>query len=43
MVGVNAYTETAPSPLGGEENILKVDPGVADGILAILRSASLAD
>ncbi len=28
VVGVNAYTETAESPLGGEENILRVDPGV---------------
>jgi (2R)-ethylmalonyl-CoA mutase len=27
-VGVNRFTETAPSPLGGEESILKVDPGV---------------
>jgi ethylmalonyl-CoA mutase len=28
VVGVNRFTETAPSPLGGEENILRVDPGV---------------
>jgi ethylmalonyl-CoA mutase len=28
VVGVNAFTETADSPLGGEENILKVDPAV---------------
>ena len=26
VVGVNRFTETAASPLGGEENILKVDP-----------------
>jgi (2R)-ethylmalonyl-CoA mutase len=28
VVGVNRFTETAPSPLGGEESILRVDPGV---------------
>jgi ethylmalonyl-CoA mutase len=28
VVGVNRFTETAMSPLGGEENILKVDVGV---------------
>ncbi len=28
VVGVNAYTETAPSPLGGAEHILVVDPAV---------------
>jgi (2R)-ethylmalonyl-CoA mutase len=28
VVGVNCFTETAPSPLGGEESILKVDPAV---------------
>ena len=28
VVGVNVFTETAPSPLGGEESILKVDPAV---------------
>ncbi len=28
VVGVNAYTETAESPLAGEDNILKVDPAV---------------
>ncbi|MBV9951893.1 MAG: protein meaA [Acidimicrobiia bacterium] len=26
VVGVNSYTETADSPLGGEDNILRVDP-----------------
>lgn len=28
VIGVNAFTETAESPLGGEDNILKVDPAV---------------
>jgi ethylmalonyl-CoA mutase len=28
VVGVNRFTETAPSPLAGEETILKVDPAV---------------
>ncbi len=28
VVGVNAYTETEPSPLGGDGAILKVDPAV---------------
>ncbi|HEX2039961.1 MAG TPA: protein meaA [Acidimicrobiales bacterium] len=28
VVGVNCYTETEPSPLGGEESILRVDPAV---------------
>lgn len=28
VVGVNSFTETAPSPLGGEGSILKVDPSV---------------
>src|SRR2546423_281595 len=28
VVGVNAFTETADSPLGGDESILKVDPAV---------------
>jgi len=28
VVGVNAFTETAPSPLGGSEAILSVDPAV---------------
>src|SRR5690348_9629263 len=34
VVGVNKYTETAPSPLGGEESILKVDPRVQDEMIA---------
>ena len=28
VVGVNVFTTTAPSPLGGEESILRVDPGL---------------
>ena len=28
VVGVNSFTETAPSPLGGNESILRVDPAV---------------
>jgi (2R)-ethylmalonyl-CoA mutase len=28
VVGVNCFTESAPSPLGGDEIILKVDPAV---------------
>src|SRR5688500_15450128 len=28
VVGVNRFTETAPSPLGGEGSILRVDPAV---------------
>jgi (2R)-ethylmalonyl-CoA mutase len=34
VVGVNAYTETAPSPLGGNESIMKVDPGVQAELVA---------
>ena len=28
VIGVNAFTETEPSPLGGAEHILRVDPAV---------------
>ncbi|HEY5155362.1 MAG TPA: protein meaA, partial [Acidimicrobiales bacterium] len=38
VVGVNAYTETAPSPLGGEENIMKVDAGVHDELVADIQA-----
>ena len=38
VVGVNAFTETAPSPLGGEENILKVDAGVQDQLIADVQA-----
>ncbi len=34
IVGVNDFVETAPSPLGGEESILKVDPAVQDEMVA---------
>jgi (2R)-ethylmalonyl-CoA mutase len=46
IVGVNTYTDTAPSPLGGEESILKVDPGVAAEMaadVAAWRSSRDAD
>ncbi|MCU0268790.1 MAG: protein meaA [Acidimicrobiales bacterium] len=38
VVGVNAFTETEVSPLGGEENILKVDPAVHDHMVADLAA-----
>jgi (2R)-ethylmalonyl-CoA mutase len=38
IVGVNSYTETAPSPLGGEESILKVDPAVQDELIADVQA-----
>jgi (2R)-ethylmalonyl-CoA mutase len=34
IVGVNVHTETAPSPLGGAESILTVDPAVQDEMVA---------
>ncbi|MBA2496118.1 MAG: protein meaA, partial [Acidimicrobiia bacterium] len=34
IVGVNRFTETADSPLGGEESILKVDAAVQDELVA---------
>jgi len=34
VVGVNRFTETAESPLGGEEAILKVDPAVEETTIA---------
>jgi (2R)-ethylmalonyl-CoA mutase len=34
IVGVNRFTETEPSPLGGEESILKVDPAVQEELVA---------
>ena len=34
VVGVNAFTEAAPSPLGGEDSILRVDPGVHEELVA---------
>jgi ethylmalonyl-CoA mutase len=38
VVGVNAYTETAPSPLGGEGHILKVDPAVQEEMIADVQA-----
>lgn len=34
VVGVNKYTETAESPLGGEDSIMKVDPAVQEELVA---------
>lgn len=34
VIGMNAFTETADSPLGGEGAILRVDPGVQDEMIA---------
>ena len=34
VIGVNDFTETAPSPLGGAESILRVDPQVHDELIA---------
>jgi ethylmalonyl-CoA mutase len=33
VIGVNAFTETAESPLGGEEAILRVDPGAQQAMI----------
>ncbi len=38
VVGVNRFTETATSPLGGEENILKVDPAVEAEMVADVQA-----
>jgi (2R)-ethylmalonyl-CoA mutase len=46
IVGVNVFTETAPSPLGGEESILRVDPAVTETLaadVAAWRSSRDAD
>ena len=37
VIGVNAFTETAESPLGGEDNILTVDPAVQAAAIAELE------
>ncbi len=37
VIGVNAFTETAESPLGGEDNILRVDPQVEADTIAELE------
>ncbi len=34
VIGVNAFTESAESPLAGEDNILKVDPAVQEQMVA---------
>ena len=34
VIGVNSFTETAESPLAGEDNILRVDPTVQDEMIA---------
>jgi len=34
VVGVNDFVETAPSPLGGDEAILRVDPSVGDRMVS---------
>ena len=38
VVGVNAFTESAPSPLGGEENILHVDSSVQAQLIADVQA-----
>jgi (2R)-ethylmalonyl-CoA mutase len=38
IVGVNSFTETAPSPLEGQELILTVDPGVQDELIADVQA-----
>ncbi|MCC5953495.1 MAG: protein meaA [Acidimicrobiia bacterium] len=38
VVGVNRFTETTDSPLGGEETILKVDPGVEAETVSEVRT-----
>ena len=34
VVGVNTFTDTADSPLGGEDNIMRVDPAVQEELVA---------
>jgi len=38
VIGVNDFIETAPSPLGGAESILRVDPRVQDELIADVGS-----
>jgi (2R)-ethylmalonyl-CoA mutase len=38
VIGVNSYTETAESPLGGEESILTVDPAVQEQMVADVQA-----
>lgn len=37
VVGVNVFTETATSPLGGEKSILKVDPATQEQLITDVR------
>ncbi len=37
VIGVNAFTETADSPLAGDDAILKVDPAVQDQMVTDVR------
>ena len=37
VIGVNAFTQTAPSPLGGLDNILKVDPKIESQMVEELQ------
>ena len=44
VVGVNRFTESAQSPLGGSDNILRVDPTVEDRLVAdVVRWRSQRD
>jgi (2R)-ethylmalonyl-CoA mutase len=38
VVGVNRFTEAAPSPLGGDESIMRVDPAVEAEMVADVTS-----
>jgi len=38
VVGVNKFTETAPSPLGGDGSILRVDPAVEAEMIADVQA-----
>jgi ethylmalonyl-CoA mutase len=38
IVGVNEFIESAPSPLEGDDNILKVDPAVQDEMINDVRA-----
>ncbi|MEY2431134.1 MAG: ethylmalonyl-CoA mutase [Acidimicrobiaceae bacterium] len=38
IIGVNSFTETAPSPLDHQELILTVDPGVQDELIADVQA-----
>ncbi len=38
VIGVNAFTESADSPLAGDDSILKVDPAVQDEMITDVRA-----